>query len=389
MKTAYFDCFSGISGDMTVGALIDAGADFNTFQSILSNLNLSGYEVSAEKVLKNGISSTSFKVHVTGDQSHRNLNDILAIIEASSFNQKIKNDAAAIFNILARAEASIHGTTIDKIHFHEIGAVDSIIDICGAAICMWILEIERVINSPVNTGRGFVKTAHGILPVPAPATAEILKGTYIYSGAIEAELATPTGAAILSYYSSSTSPIPLLNVSSIGYGAGSKDLPLPNLLRVFIGTPAAEDRDGDIVTEIETSIDDMNPEFYSHIFSMLFQKGALDAVIIPAFTKKNRPASILKILCPPDKADAVSDTIFRETTTSGLRIHNVKRKILKRRMAAVPTCYGLINVKIHEMNGEIVTIAPEYEDCRKAAEENNRAVKTIYLEAQKEASKLF
>jgi len=389
MKTAYFDCFSGISGDMTVGALIDAGADFNDFKSMLSNIDISGYEVSAEKVLKNGISGTSFKVHVTSDQSHRNLNDILTIIEGSRLNRKIKNDAAAIFTILAGAEASIHGTTIDKIHFHEVGAMDSIIDICGAAICMWILGIEKVINSPVNTGKGFVKTAHGILPIPAPATAELLKGTSIYSGDIDAELTTPTGAAILSYYSSGTSPLPSLNVSSIGYGAGSKDLPLPNLLRIFTGTSAAVDSDGDIVTEIETSIDDMNPEFYSHIFSMLFQKGALDAVIIPAFTKKNRPASILKILCHPDKTDAVTDTIFRETTTSGLRIHNVKRKILKRRMAAVTTCYGSINVKIHEMNGEIITIAPEYEDCRKAAEKNSAAVKTVYLEAQKEASKLF
>ncbi len=389
MKTAYFDCFSGISGDMTVGALIDAGINFADFESMLSTLNITGYEVSAGKTEKNGISGTSFKVKASEEKNHRNLNDITSIIEGSGLNSRIKNDALSIFRILAQAEAAVHDTGIDNIHFHEVGALDSIIDICGTAICMWMLDIERVINSPVNTGRGFVKTAHGILPVPAPATAELLKGISIYSGDIEAELATPTGAAILKYYSSGTSPLPGLNVSSIGYGAGSKDLPIPNLLRIFIGRAEEDNSIEDIVTEIETSIDDMNPEFYSHIFDMLFKNGALDAAIIPSFGKKNRPASILKILCPLDRADAVSDTIFRETTTSGLRIQNVRRKILKRHVAAVATCYGLINVKIHKMNGEIITIAPEYEDCRKAAVKNNAAVKTVYFEAQKEASKLF
>jgi len=387
MKTAYFDCFSGISGDMTVGALIDAGVDFNDFKTMLNTLNIPGYEVSAEKTVKNGISGTSFKVKTSEQKSHRNLNDITSIIEGSGLNIRIKNDAISIFRILAEAEAAVHGTDIEKIHFHEVGAIDSIVDICGAAVCMWMLGIEQVMNSPVNTGKGFVKTAHGILPVPAPATAELLKGISIYSGDIEAELATPTGAAILKYYSSGTSPLPGLNVSSIGYGAGSKNLPVPNLLRIFIGAAEEDHTTEDIVSEIETSIDDMNPEFYSHIFDMLFKNGALDAALIPSFTKKNRPASILKILCPIDRAEAVSDIIFRETTTSGLRIQNVRRKILKRHIRAASTPYGVINVKIHEHKGEVITAAPEYEDCRKAAAEKNVPVKTVYQAALTEALK--
>lgn len=387
MKTAYFDCFSGISGDMTVGALIDAGISFNELESMIAALNIKGYEISAEKTVKKGISGTIFKVKAPDEKNHRNLKDISSIIEKSSLNIKIKNDAIAIFTILAKSEAAVHGTSIDKIHFHEVGALDSIIDICGAAICMCMLDIDKIINSPVNTGKGFVKTAHGILPVPAPATADLLKGISIYSGDIDAELATPTGAAILKYYSSGTSPLPQINVSSIGYGAGSKDLPLPNLLRVFIGTEDENCRTDDIVCEIETSIDDMNPEFYSHIFDRLFQSGALDAAIIPSFTKKNRPASILKILCPVDRVDAVSETVFRETTTSGLRIQNVRRKILKRHIKEISTPYGIINVKIHEFNGEVITVAPEYEDCRKAALKNSVPLKAVYQAAQTEAFK--
>ncbi len=387
MKTAYFDCFSGISGDMTVGALIDAGISFNELESMIAALNIKGYEISAEKTVKKGISGTIFKVKAPDEKNHRNLKDISSIIEKSSLNIRIKNDAIAIFTILAKSEAAVHGTSIDKIHFHEVGALDSIIDICGAAICMCMLDIDKIINSPVNTGKGFVKTAHGILPVPAPATADLLKGISIYSGDIDAELATPTGAAILKYYSSGTSPLPQINVSSIGYGAGSKDLPIPNLLRVFIGTIEGDDKTDDIVCEIETSIDDMNPEFYSHIFDRLFQSGALDAAIIPSFTKKNRPASILKILCPVDRADAVSETVFRETTTSGLRIQNVRRKILKRHIKEISTPYGIINVKIHEFNGEVITVAPEYEDCRKAALKNSVPLKTVYQAAQTEAFK--
>lgn len=387
MRTAYFDCFSGISGDMTVGAFIDAGISFSDLKSMISTLNITGYEISAEKTLKNGISGTLFKVKTADVKNHRNLNDISSIISGSRLNSIIKNDAIAIFNLLAQAEAAVHGTSIDKIHFHEVGAIDSIIDICGAAICMWMLGIEKIINSPVNTGKGFAKTAHGILPVPAPATAELLKGITIYSGEIEAELATPTGAAILKYYSSGTSPVPGLNVSSIGYGAGSRDLPLPNLLRIFIGTGEDEEKTEDIVTEIETSIDDMNPEFYSYIFEKLFQCGALDASITPSFSKKNRPANILKILCPVDKADAVSETVFRETTTSGLRIRDVRRKILKRHIKEISTPYGIINVKIHEFNGEVITVAPEYEECRKAALKNSVPLKTVYQAAEKGALK--
>ncbi len=382
MKKAHFQCFSGISGDMTVGALIDAGLDFKEFQKNLSMLNISGYAISADNVLKNGIRGTGFKVEVTENQHHRNLNDILSIINTSQLPDKVKKDSIGIFKLLASAEAKIHNSSADKIHFHEVGAIDSIIDICGTAIAMWMHGIDSVTNSPVNTGKGFVKTEHGLLPVPAPATAELLKFTEIYSGEADGELATPTGAAILAYYSSETVSLPEIKNYTAGYGAGTIDLPFPNLLRIFIYNDCTEFIT-DTVTEIETTIDDMNPEIFSHLFEMLYAAGVLDTLVIPAYTKKNRPASVLKVLTLPHRKDEAADIIFRETTTSGIKIRNIHRRILQRKNQPVETIYGRINVKVHYLHGKIVTVSPEYEDCRNAAIIHNVPVKWIYIEAQK------
>jgi len=235
MNTAYFDCFSGISGDMVIGAFLDAGLDFNWLEKTVAGLGLSGYELTCEKKLKNGITGTSFRVSVDEDHPHRGLSDITRIITGSTLQEKVKNDAISIFGILAKAEARIHSKSVDDIHFHEIGAVDSIIDICGAAAAFNEFGIKKVISSPVNTGRGFIKSAHGSIPVPAPATAEILKNIPLYSTDTYAELATPTGAAIISYYAKTFSPLPEIKVKEVGYGAGTRDLNIPNLLRIFFG----------------------------------------------------------------------------------------------------------------------------------------------------------
>lgn len=390
MKTAYFDCFAGISGDMVIGAFIDAGLGFSSIEKTASSLALRGYELSHEKKLKNGISGTSFKVKVSEDQPHRRLADITDIIMRSPLHEKIKNDALSIFKIIARAEAQIHVKSIDEIHFHEIGAVDSIIDICCAAAAFHELGIQRVISSPVNTGGGFVKSAHGTLPVPAPATAEILKGIPVYSTETNAELATPTGAAIISYYAESFSTLPGIKVEKIGYGAGSKDLDIPNLLRIYFGETASQEGVlSDEVIEIETGIDDMNPEFYSYLFNVLLDDGALDVLLIPVFMKKNRPGHLLKVISAPEKSESIINRIFTETSTSGMRIRSTSRRILARRSVPVETPFGVINVKVHEMNGKIITVSPEYEECRLAAIENDIPLKSVYNAVMREAQKII
>lgn len=390
MKTAYFDCFAGISGDMTIGSLIDAGLDFSFIEKTASGLSLTGYELAAEKILKNGISGTSFKVHINKDQPHRRLSDITDIIISSRLNEKVKKDALSIFNRIGKAEAHIHAKTIQEIHFHEIGAVDSIIDICCAAAAIHEMKIQKIISSPLNTGKGFVQTAHGQLPVPAPATAEILKGKPLYSTDTQAELTTPTGAAIIAHYATSYTSLPVMKINSIGYGAGSRDLEIPNLLRVYIGETAAHENVlSDEVTEIETSIDDMNPEFYSYLFNVLLDDGALDVTVIPVIMKKNRPAHMLKVIAPPENSESVINRIFTETTTSGIRIRNTTRRILARRIIPVETPFGVINVKIHEMNGKVVTVSPEYEECRIMAIENDIPLKSVYSAALREAQKII
>lgn len=390
MKTAYFDCFAGISGDMVTGSLIDAGLDFNYLEKALSGLGLTGYELSCGKKIKNGISGTSFNVTVKDDQPHRRLSDITDIIMSSSLDEKVKNDAISIFRIIGNAEAHIHVKSLEEIHFHEIGAVDSIIDICGAAIGIHAMGVQRVISSPVNTGRGFIKSAHGMLPVPAPATAEILKGIPVYATDTAAELSTPTGAAILAYFAASFSPLPEMKVEKIGYGAGTRDLEIPNLLRVYIGEVAA--REGvlsDEVVEIETGIDDMNPEFYSYLFNVLLDDGALDVALIPVFMKKNRPGHILKVISSPEKSEQVISRIFTETSTSGIRVSNTSRRILARRTVPVETPFGVINVKVHEMNGKVVTVSPEYEECRLVAIENDIPLKNVYNSVMRETRKII
>ncbi|MCL1864944.1 MAG: nickel pincer cofactor biosynthesis protein LarC [Spirochaetes bacterium] len=389
MKKIYFDCFSGISGDMIIGAFLDAGFSFSILEQELDRLNISGYNISHEKCTKNNISASKFSVNVTDDQPHRRLSEIIEIINKSGLNDKVKDNAVSIFKLIGNAEAYIHNIDIESVHFHEIGGMDSIIDICGAAVCFHELGIAEIVSSPLNTGSGTVNTSHGILPVPAPATAEILKGIPVYSGNISGELTTPTGAAIIKHYCQNFSNLPDLKIASIGYGAGTKDFSIPNLLRIFIGDCTEDYAAYDEAMEIETSVDDMNTEYFSYLFDLLTAEGALDISVIPAVMKKNRPGHIIKVLAHKEKSDRVAEILFRETTTSGLRIRSVKRKILERFFITVKTKYGEIRVKVHNLDKMPTTISPEYEDCKRAAVEHEVPLKHVYNEAIIEAQGLF
>ncbi len=383
MTLAYFDCFSGISGDMTLGALVDAGVAIDVLRSELEKLDLPGYEITALKVMRSGISAT--KVHVCieeKEQPVRHLSDIRTIIEASALSSSVKQKSILIFERLAAAEAKVHATTPDKVHFHEVGAVDAIVDIVGSVIGIELLGITTIAGSAINLGSGSIKTMHGILPVPAPATAELLKGIPSYGSSVPFELTTPTGAAILSTLGSSFGPMPRMNVDRIAYGAGGKEIEnQPNVLRLMTGGPASSyNEDRSIV--IETNIDDMNPQLYEHVIDKLMQQGAHDAYLTPIIMKKGRPAVLLSVLTDSGKEDIVLDTIFRETTSIGVRIQEVGRKKLSREIQIVDTTYGKIRVKVSKRGEEILTATPEYEDCRKIAEKKQAPLKTVMEEAR-------
>lgn len=382
MKAAYFDCYSGVSGDMILGALIDAGLDPSALINTLAALPLSGYEITTEKVVKNGMAATRVTVAVSGRQHDRGLNDILGIIDAASLPGRVKQAASDIFRAIARTEAEIHNVDIDRIHFHEVGAVDSIIDIVGACAGLDLLGIESVFCSRINVGEGTVNTAHGILPVPAPATAALLRGVPVYSNGIQAELATPTGAAIMTHFTHRFGPLPGMKIESIGYGAGMRDLTIPNLLRVYIGEE--ETRPGhDAVVSIETNIDDMNPEFYGHVIERLLAAGALDAYITPVIMKKGRTGTLLTVLASEATAAGVRNVIFAETTTAGIRYHTMERAVLTRETRRVATRYGEVAVKFLTDGNRVITVSPEYEDCRRIAIERDVPLRMVYEEAKK------
>ena len=383
MTLAYFDCFSGISGDMTLGALVDAGVSIEALRSELSKLNLSGYEITALKVTRAGVAAT--KVHVCleeKEQPARHLSDIRNIIEASELSAPIKQKSISIFERLADAEAKVHGTTPDKVHFHEVGAVDAIVDIVGSVIGLEILGVTAVAGSAINLGSGSIKTAHGILPVPAPATVELLKGIPCYGSAVPFELTTPTGAAILNTLGASFGPMPQMKVSQIGHGAGNKDIHgQPNVLRLMIGEPVSlYDEDKSII--IETNIDDMNPQLYEHVIDKLLQQGAHDAYLTPIIMKKGRPAILLSVLTDSRQESVILDTIFRETTSIGVRIQEVSRKKLTREIREIATPHGPVRIKISKRGEEILTATPEYEDCRRIAEDTQIPLKQVLEEAR-------
>jgi uncharacterized protein (TIGR00299 family) protein len=378
MKSAYFHCFAGISGDMIVGALLDAGLDLKLLKDELARLDLHGYRIKTEQVTRNSISGTRFIVEADNDQESRNINDISAMLDRSSLDGQVKEQAEAIFRRIAEAEAKIHNTTVREVHFHEVGAVDSIVDVVAAVSGLKLTGIESVYSSPIHLGSGFTGSAHGTLPVPSPATVELLSGVPVYSRGIEHELATPTGSAIISTVARGFGPLPAMEISSCGYGAGSRDLKIPNLLRVIIGRSTGSETDSELLVQLETNIDDMNPELYEHVSDELFRKGALDVYTVPVIMKKSRPGSILTVICSQESMDSLMDTIFRETTTSGVRINSLERRALSREMLAVSTMYGKVSVKVHRIGNEVTTVSPEYEECRARAREQGVPLKTVF-----------
>lgn len=395
MKILYYDCFSGISGDMNLGALVDLGVDSDYLIKELSKLQLSAeYEINVKKDLKNGISGTKVDVVLTykehshphhedhHEHYHRNLKDIAAIINGSSLNDRVKKTSMDMFMRIAQAEANVHGESIDEVHFHEVGAIDSIVDMVGAAIALDYLKVDKIMSSPVQVGGGFVKCAHGLIPVPAPATVEILKGIPMKSGIVPFETTTPTGAAILAANVDEFTDKMNFSVEKIGYGLGSRDLEIPNVLRVYLGEVKSREETEEQYL-LETNIDDMNPEFYSYVEERLFEKGALDVFKTPIIMKKGRPAIKLSILVNTNKEKEVSDVIFKETTSIGIRKFKVEKIMLHRDFLTLKTKYGNVLIKKSYYEGQLVKYKAEYEDCKKIAVENNIPLARVYREVDR------
>ncbi len=434
MKIAYFDCIAGASGDMILGALVDAGLPLETLRERLDALHLPDFELRARRVAKNAFAATKVDVIVADDVPERRLVDIEAIVMDSDLAPAIKERAVAIFRRMGEAEANIHGTTLDEVHLHELGGVDTIVDVVGALVGLDELGIEHIVVSPIPLGRGFIRGAHGQIPLPAPATVALLKGAPIAGSPLEMETVTPTGAALLTSLASSFGPIPPMTLQALGYGAGLRDLPIPNVIRVLIGesTPALKpqaphhhphphkhdhehphdhehdhehphhhdhehDREHSTAPQspstvyrlpstvhlsvLETNIDDLNPEIYEYVMGKLFKAGALDVYLAPIQMKKNRPATLLSVLCRPDDVPTMTAILFTETTTLGIREQTVTRHALPRVTEHVDTPYGPVHVKVAELPDGTTKRAPEYEDCRRLAEEHGVPLREVYRAA--------
>jgi uncharacterized protein (TIGR00299 family) protein len=389
MRQAYLDGSSGISGDMFLGAMLDAGFDAKLLLDELKKLSLGFFKLKRTRATRGGITGTRFEVEVTGDHPHRHLKDIVAIIEPSAISDSSKQNALKIFRKLAEAEGKIHGKPPEEIHFHEVGAMDAIIDIVGACVGVEALGISELVCSLLNVGGGHVEAAHGSLPVPAPATAELLQGIPIYSSGVEGELVTPTGAAIVSTLAKSFGPLPPFKIERIGYGAGSKEFPKhPNVARLFLGerleaVKAQAGTAGDeLVSLIEANIDDMNPQLFGYLVDQALAAGALDVTCASMQMKKNRPGLQLTVLTTPDKADALAQLVFEQTTTIGVRIYEARRKVLEREHVEVETPYGKVRMKVAKREGKVLNAAPEFEDCQKLATEKAVPLKQVMTAAQ-------
>ena len=385
MKICYFDSFSGISGDMTVGALVDAGADWQALESALHSLQL-GASFRLEKTKRKGIAASKFTVDGGEQKAHRHLPHIEKIIVSGNLTNLARKNALAVFRKLGEAEAKSHDVPIEKVHFHEVGAVDSICDIVGACVALDLLGIDEVRSSRINVGSGTVNTEHGVLPVPAPATAEMLRGLPIYSAGPEAELTTPTGAALISTLAAGFGGPPAIRMLSQGFGAGDKDFPSQaNVLRVLVGekTQAAE---ATTVSVIEANIDDSTPQVLGYAMDRLMDAGALDVTLTPVFMKKNRPATAISVLAGQDKLEQLASILFAETSTLGLRVTQAERRVLARSIAEVETSHGKVRVKYTDTGN----FTPEYDDCRRIATEKKVPLRAVIAEAadafQKERS---
>ena len=385
MRLAYFDCFSGASGDMILGSLIDAGLSPRLFKDFLKKIGILDIHLRVKKVLKSGISATQVIVESRKkERTHRNLKELLRIIERSSLETHIKKKSKEIFERIALAEAKIHQKPVDDIHFHELGGLDSVVDIVGSVWGLDQLEIEQIHVSKINVGTGFVRCEHGLLPVPAPATLYLMEGKPIYSSGVERELLTPTGAAILTSLGLEFGPMPLMKVEKIGYGAGRDELSHPNALRLIIGTSVSYYRKEKVLV-IETNIDDMNPQFYDFVMEELFAMGIKDVFLTPIIMKKNRPATLLTIISSPEKLSSITQFLLKETTTIGLRWREEVRARADREILSFQTKFGKIQFKLAKWDGKIINVSPEYEDCKKLALKKRISLKEVFEEARKVA----
>jgi hypothetical protein len=409
MKVLYYDCFSGISGDMNLAAMIDLGIDASYLTNELKKLTLSGYSLSFIPDQRKGI--TGIRADVVLEETHehdhshklpqnidlnnlkptdqkhshthheQNFVDIRQLIQKSTLNDNIKNLSVEIFRKIAEAEAHVHGKAIDEIHFHEVGAVDSIVDIVGAAICIDYLKPDKIISSPVQLGGGFVTCAHGTFPVPAPATVEILKGIPVKMGAVQVETTTPTGAAIIATLATEFTEQPNLKINKIAYGIGHRDNTIPNVLRLCIAELTEEtDYQTTTATTIECNIDDMNPEMYEYVMEKLFEAGADDVYFQPVIMKKTRPAVKISVLCQNLQVSSIENILLTETSTLGLRKFPVQKTMLKRDWKAIETKWGKVRIKLGYLNNNIIKSKPEYEDCLKISRENKIPISDVYKE---------
>ncbi|HUE88028.1 MAG TPA: nickel pincer cofactor biosynthesis protein LarC [Vicinamibacterales bacterium] len=394
MKTLFFDCFSGAAGDMILGALIDAGLPLDELQHALGSLGVEGWDISADRVVKTGITATKFRVHEhaavgaghagpAAGHTHYHLAGIKKRIDQSALSDRGKQRAKALFDRLADAEASIHGMPVDKVHLHEVGALDSIVDIVGAVFALEWFAADRIVVSPLNVGSGTVQTAHGVYPVPAPATLRLVGDAPIYAGAVAAELLTPTGALVLTDYASAYGPMPAMRVQRIGYGAGDRDFEsTPNVLRVVVGEsapPASAMR----VCVIECEIDDMNPQIFGTLMDQLYAAGALDVFYAAVQMKKNRPGTLMTIVARPADREALVNLVFRETTTIGVRFTGMERECLERETVTVGTPLGDVRFKVARRDGRVLNAQPEYDDLVRLAREHARPVKDVQALAAK------
>lgn len=384
MKVLYYDCFSGISGDMNLGALVDLGVNEEFLINELKKLGLShAYNIVVQKVVKHGITGTKVDVIQTlHEHAHRGLGDIQKIIEESTLGEKVKQRSIAMFTKIAHAEAKVHGMPLEQVHFHEVGAIDSIVDVVGAAICIEALAVDKIVSSSIELGSGFVKCAHGVLPVPAPATIEILKNLPIKIGGAPFEATTPTGAAILATNATFFTNSPKMSIEKIGYGFGTATSSKPNALRVFLGEEEVSIH-AEKQCMLETNIDDMNPEILAYCAELLFEKGALDVYRTPIVMKKGRMGTKLSVLYAKSHEAVILETIFKETTSIGVRKYDVEKIMLERKESLVETKYGAVKLKVTKLQDGSSKHKAEFEDCKKLALSHGVTLKSIYEEVER------
>jgi uncharacterized protein (TIGR00299 family) protein len=394
MKILYFDCFAGAAGDMILGALLDAGLPFEALREALGSLAVEGYDLAADRVLKAGLTATKFRVlehegvpagstRGPSGHAHYHLRDIRAAIDRSALSTSGKARATRMFTRLAEAEAAIHGTTLERVHLHEVGALDSIIDIVGAVFALEWFGADRIVVSPLNTGSGMVKTAHGVFPVPAPATLRVLGDAPVYSNGTPLELLTPTGALVLTEYASSYGPVPAMRIARVGYGAGDRDLPdTPNVVRVLVGEGDAA-QSAMAVTVLSCEIDDMSPQLFGALMDRTYAAGALDVFYQPVQMKKNRPGTLMTVVCRPQDRRGLSDLVFRETTTIGIRVQEMRRDCLDRAHVSVATPWGEVRIKVARRDGRVLNAQPEFDDVARVAAAHDVPVKTVHAHALK------